>query len=110
LMMTSFTRIIIVLSLLRQALGTQHMPPNQILAGLAMFMTFVVMSPTLKRVNNEALQPYLNGQADATTALTRAQPPLRAFMTSQIQAAGNDEDVFVFTDAAKQARPSQWKD
>src|SRR5580700_11184445 len=58
LMMTSFTRIIIVLSLLRQALGTQQLPPNQVLVGLAMFMTFLVMGPTWQRVSNDALMPY----------------------------------------------------
>jgi flagellar biosynthetic protein FliP len=108
LMMTSFTRIIIVLSLLRQALGTQTMPPNQILMGLAMFMTFVVMTPTLKRINGDALQPYLNGEIDPKTALMRAEPPLRAFMQNQITRAGNDEDIFVFTDASKQPRPKTW--
>ena len=61
IMMTSFTRIIIVLSLLRQAMGTQQLPPNQILIGLAMFMTFLVMGPTWERVNSEALRPYLDG-------------------------------------------------
>src|SRR6187402_454251 len=61
IMMTSFTRVIIVLSLLRQALGTQQLPPNQILIGLAMFMTFLVMAPTWQRVNSEAIQPYMDG-------------------------------------------------
>ena len=61
IMMTSFTRIIIVLSLLRQALGTQQLPPNQVLIGLSMFMTFLVMGPTWQRVNDEALQPYMDG-------------------------------------------------
>src|SRR3954447_20943816 len=70
IMMTSFTRIVIVMSLLRQALGTQQLPPNQILVGLSLFMTFVVMGPTWQRVNNEALQPYMNGTLDQSTALT----------------------------------------
>ena len=61
IMMTSFTRIIIVMSLLRQALGTQQLPPNQMLIGLSLFMTFLVMGPTWEKVNDEALQPYLNG-------------------------------------------------
>ena len=100
LMMTSFTRIVIVLSLLRQALGTQQLPPNQILIGLSLFMTFLVMAPTWKRVNDEALQPYMNGPMDQREALTRAQVPLRDFMISQIQANGNDEDVLLFTDYA----------
>jgi flagellar biosynthetic protein FliP len=100
IMMTSFTRIIIVLSLLRQALGTQQLPPNQILIGLSMFMTFLVMGPTWQRVNNEALQPYMNGQMDQRTALTQAQVPVREFMLGQIQRSGNEEDIFLFHEFA----------
>src|SRR6266478_5748383 len=80
IMMTSFTRIVIVLSLLRQALGTQQLPPNQVLVGLALFMTFLVMGPTWQRVNNEALHPYMAGEMDQQTALKRAQQPVRDFM------------------------------
>ncbi len=109
IMMTSFTRIIIVLSLLRQALGTQQLPPNQILIGLAMFMTFLVMAPTFQRVNSEALQPYMNGQTDQRSALGNAQIPLRHFMIAQIQTSGNEEDVFLFTDFAGQ-QIKQWSD
>jgi flagellar biosynthetic protein FliP len=98
IMMTSFTRIVIVLSLLRQALGTQQLPPNQVLVGLAMFMTFLVMGPTLHRVNVEALQPYMDGSMDQQTALVKAQQPMRDFMIHNIQAAGNDEDILLFTD------------
>src|SRR5204862_933881 len=76
LMVTSFTRIIIVLSLLRQGLGAQQLPPNQVLVGLAMFMTFLVMTPTWQRVNNEAVQPYLNKQIDQKVALDRALVPI----------------------------------
>src|SRR5450432_4457909 len=84
IMMTSFTRIIIVLSLLRQALGTQQLPPNQILMGLALFMTFIVMGPTWQRINNEALQPYMDGKIEQPEALANAQVPLREFMIRQI--------------------------
>lgn len=98
IMMTSFTRIIIVLSLLRQALGTQQLPPNQILIGLALFMTFLIMGPTWQRVNAEALQPYMEGQMDQKTALARAQVPLRQFMINQIIASDNEEDVLLFID------------
>lgn len=98
IMMTSFTRIIIVLSLLRQALGTQQLPPNQILVGLALFMTFLIMGPTWQRVNNDALQPYMNGTLDQPTALQRAQTPLRQFMINQIQVSGNEADVLLFID------------
>jgi flagellar biosynthesis protein FliP len=110
LMVTSFTRIIIVLSLLRQALGAQQLPPNQVLAGLAIFMTLLVMTPTWQRVNNEALQPYLHGQADAQTALAKGIGPVRDFMSKQIERAGNDGDVDVFTDAAKLPRAQSWND
>ncbi len=108
IMMTSFTRIIIVLSLLRQALGTQSLPPNQILIGLSMFMTFLIMGPTWERVNNEALRPYLDGQMDQRTALDRAQGPVRDFMIAQIRAGGNEEDVDLFTDFARKPRAKQW--
>ncbi len=107
-MVTSFTRIIIVLALLRQALGTQMLPPNPVLTGLALFMTFVVMGPTLKRVNDDALQPYLNGVITQQEALSRAETPIREFMISQIRAAGNDGDVFVFYDAAESSSPDTW--
>jgi flagellar biosynthetic protein FliP len=93
IMMTSFTRIVIVLSLLRQALGTQQLPPNQILIGLAMFMTFLVMGPTLQEVNETALQPYLSGAMDQRTALVAAAAPVRGFMIGQIEKFGNGDDV-----------------
>ena len=110
LMMTSFTRIIIVLALLRQALGTQQLPPNQVLMGLALFMTFLVMGPTWQRVNNNALQPYMDGKLDQRVALTAALEPMRDFMHKQIEDAGNDDDVFLFTDFARAPRPSRWTD
>jgi flagellar biosynthetic protein FliP len=110
LMVTSFTRIIIVLTLLRQGLGAQQLPPNQVLAGLAMFMTFLVMTPTSQRVNNEALQPYLNHQLDHKAALAKGVAPVRQFMSGQIERAGNDADVDVFTDAANLPRAKSWDD
>lgn len=110
LMVTSFTRIIIVLSLLRHGLGAQQLPPNQVLVGLSMFMTFLVMTPTWQRVNSEALQPYLSKQLDQKSACERALVPIRQFMSSQIRASGNDADVDVFTDAAKLPRAKSWDD
>jgi flagellar biosynthesis protein FliP len=110
LMVTSFTRIMIVLSLLRQALGAQQLPPNQVLVGLSMFMTFLVMAPTWQRVNSEALQPYLSNQLDAKTALDKGLVPVRQFMTQQIERYGNEADVDVFTDAAKMPRARTWND
>ena len=109
IMMTSFTRIVIVLSLLRQALGTQQLPPNQVMIGLSLFMTFTVMAPTWQQINDQALQPYMHGDMDQRTALDRAKDPLRHFMISQIDKAGNHEDVLMFTDFQHQT-VSQWKD
>lgn len=110
IMMTSFTRIIIVLSLLRQALGTQQLPPNQILIGLSMFMTFLVMGPTFTRVNNEALQPYLNGSIQQTEALDRALSPVRDFMIGQIRYYNNDEDAIMFHRFNHDSDPKEWGD
>ena len=110
IMMTSFTRIIIVLSLLRQALGTQNLPPNQVLTGLAMFMTFLVMNPTWQRVNNEAYRPYMDGSIGQKTALARAEVAVRDFMIRQIRQAQNEEDVDLFTDFAGQPRARTWDD
>src|SRR5260221_8211304 len=90
IMMTCFTRIVIVLSLLRQALGTQQLPPNQVLIGLALFMTFLVMRPTWERVNNEALTPYMDGTLSQADALEKAKAPVRDFMATQIHNAHND--------------------
>jgi flagellar biosynthesis protein FliP len=108
LMMTSFTRIVIVLALLRQALGTQQLPPNQVLIGLALFMTFLVMGPTFGRLNNEALQPYLSGKEDQKTALGAAVVPIRDFMESQIEKAKNEADVDMFCDFAHQPKAATW--
>src|SRR3954467_3384524 len=110
LMMTSFTRIVIVLSLLRQALGTQQLPPNQVMIGLAMFMTFLVMGPTWQRVKDEALQPYLDGAITQQEALPRAVTPVRQFMIAQIQYAGNEPDVDLFSDFAHKPKPATWED
>ena len=96
IMMTSFTRIVIVLSLLRQALGTQQLPPNQILIGLSIFMTFLVMGPTFQRVNDEALRPYLDRAIEQDVALERALVPVREFMITQIVKFRNEDDVVMF--------------
>lgn len=83
IMMTSFTRIIVILSFLRNALGTNQMPPNQLLVGLALFLTFLVMGPTFNQVHTEAVQPYLKGEITQAQGLEKAQVPIRAFMMSQ---------------------------
>lgn len=72
IMMTAFTRIIIVLSFVRQALGTQQMPPNQLLVGLALFLTFFIMQPFFERINQDALQPFLNNQISQEVAIEKA--------------------------------------
>jgi flagellar biosynthetic protein FliP len=83
LMMTSFIRLAVVLSFLRQAMGTQQMPPNQIIVGLALFLTFCIMSPVFNQINEQAVQPYLAQNIDQKTALNLAVEPMRGFMFSQ---------------------------
>jgi flagellar biosynthetic protein FliP len=83
LMLTGFTRIIIVLSLLRHALGTQTSPPNQVLVGLALFLTFFVMSPVLEKIHAQAYVPYAEGRMSFEDAVTRASEPLKQFMLKQ---------------------------
>ena len=83
IMTTAFTRIVIVLSFLRSAIGTQNIPPNQIMLGLALFLTFFVMAPTFTQMNHDAVQPYLAKQMDFPTALQRGETPLRRFMVAQ---------------------------
>ncbi|MCB9851309.1 MAG: flagellar type III secretion system pore protein FliP [Phycisphaerales bacterium] len=95
-LMTSFTRIIIVLSLLRQAMATPQLPPSQVLLGLSLFMTIVVMGPTFGRVYDEAVDPYLNKGMGQREALTKAMEPLRDFMYAQIEAGENYEDIYLF--------------
>ncbi|MBI2516370.1 MAG: flagellar type III secretion system pore protein FliP [Opitutae bacterium] len=83
LLMTSFTRIVIVLGFVRTALGVPSAPSNQIIIGLSLFLTFFIMGPTFDRVNKEALQPYLNGQMQSAEALDRATVPMKEFMLKQ---------------------------
>ncbi len=83
IMLTSFTRIVIVLNFLKQALGTQNAPPNQVVMGLSLFLTFFVMSPVLNKVNDNALQPYLAREIGFDTALEKTKEPLKKFMLRQ---------------------------
>ncbi len=83
LLMTSFTRIIIVLSLLRQALGLQQTPPNQVIVGMSLFLTFFVMAPTLDRIHQEAYKPYAEQKISFEEAMAKGSDPLRVFMTRQ---------------------------
>ncbi len=92
ILMTSFTRIVIVLSILRQALGTANTPSNQILIGLALFLTLFIMGPVLSEVYEVALQPYLEDQISAALAIERAQVPVREFMLAQTR----DDDLALF--------------
>jgi len=92
LMMTAFTRIIIVLSILRQALGAGQSPPNQVLVGLALFLTLFVMAPVLDKIRAEAITPYMAGSIDTGTALQRGVAPLKTFMLSQTR----ESDVAAF--------------
>lgn len=92
IMMTGFTRIIIVLSFLRQALGLQQMPPNQLMIGLALFLTFFVMGPAFTEVNEKSLQPYLKGNISQEVAFDLALSPMRRFMFNQTR----DADLSLF--------------
>lgn len=103
LMVTSFTRIVIVLSLIRHALGTQQMPPNQIIIGLSLFLTFFVMSPVINRVNTEALKPYYAEQISGEVAMTKAAAPIKEFMLKQVR----EKDLALFIKIAKEPRPAK---
>lgn len=96
-MCTSFTRIVVVLALLRQALGTQSLPPTQVVVGLSLFLTFLVMAPTLDRINTEVLQPMQNPDIEMSEmeAWEKAKQPLRDFMFAQIDHAGNWDSVYM---------------
>lgn len=106
LMATSFTRIVVVLSLLRSAIGIPQLPPNQVLLGLSLFLSLFVMAPVWNRINTDALQPYLNGSLSQDDAFQRGQAPLRSFMLGQTK----EEDLAVFLDLAKTPRPKTQAD
>jgi flagellar biosynthesis protein FliP len=106
IMSTSFTRMIIVLSLLRQAIGTPSLPPNQVLISLALILTFFVMAPTLDVMNHQAIQPYIKGKMTQEVALEKASEPLRLFMFKQT----NQSDIGLFVKLAKLNTPQTAKD
>ncbi|HML86996.1 MAG TPA: flagellar type III secretion system pore protein FliP [Methylomusa anaerophila] len=106
IMMTSFTRIIIVLSFIRSALATQQVPPNQILIGLALFLTFFTMSPYFEQINNNALQPYLAGTMDQESAMTQGMKPMREFMLKQTR----ENDLALFVNLSDKERPNSPED
>jgi flagellar biosynthesis protein FliP len=96
LMTTCFVRIIVVLSLLRQAIGTQQLPPSQVITTLALFLTFLIMAPVWKQVYNEAIVPYTEHRISMEEAWTAGAAPVRRFMSQQIEHAKNTEDVYLF--------------
>jgi flagellar biosynthesis protein FliP len=102
LMTTGFTRIVIVLSFVRQAMGTQQAPSNQIIIGLSLFLTFFIMAPVFDRINENALQPYLNKQINQEQAFTEALKPMRQFMFSQV----GEKDLQLLVDISKSPQPA----
>lgn len=100
-MVTSFTRIIVVLSILRSALGIQQTPPNQVLIGLALFLTFFIMAPVFRQINEQALQPYLNNQLTQEQAWEAGSRPLRDFMLRQTR----EKDLALFVELSGAPRP-----
>jgi len=99
--MTSFTRIVIIFHFLRQALGTQEMPSNQILIGLALFLTMFIMAPVAAQISKDAVEPAIAGQVTVTEALERGTPPLRTFMLSQTREA----DLGLFIELSRMEKP-----
>lgn len=101
IMMTGFTRILIVLSFLRQAIGVQQMPPNQMLVGLSLFLTFFIMGPAFTEINQKAIQPYMNNQLSQDLAIDYTLAPLRRFMFNQTR----DQDLALFIKLARIEKP-----
>ena len=106
LMTTGFTRIVIVLSFVRQAMGTQQAPSNQIVIGLALFLTFFVMTPVFTQINEQALQPYLAQDITQDEALTQALQPMRRFMFSQV----SEKDLQLLVDISRAPQPDNAED
>ncbi|MGL4826153.1 MAG: flagellar type III secretion system pore protein FliP [Vibrionaceae bacterium] len=105
ILMTSFTRIVVVMAILRQALGLQQTPSNQIIVGIAMFLTFFIMSPVIEKMNSDALTPYLSESISAKEAFARVQLPLREFMLRQTRLT--DLETFVNMSGAQVSEPEQ---
>lgn len=106
MMVTSFTRIVVVLSFFRQALGTNQLPANQIIIGLSLFLTFFVMSPVIKEINTKALQPYLSKQIGQAEAWDKTIKPIRQFMFHQTR----EKDLALFVKISKMTRPKTTDD
>ncbi|MDO9573378.1 MAG: flagellar type III secretion system pore protein FliP [Candidatus Contubernalis sp.] len=105
-LMTSFTRIVIVLGFVRNAIGTQQTPPNQIVVGLALFLTIFIMSPVYTQINQEALEPYMAEEIEQDEALVRAAVPIRSFMFNQTR----EKDLALFVNIAKLEQPNTRND
>ncbi len=101
-MMTAFPRVIIVLALLRQAIGVPQLPPGQVLLGLSLFITLLVMTPTWRKIQAQAVTPYLNNKLGHAEALDVSSRHLKDFMHRQIEQAGNSEDVYLFLEYAEE--------
>ena len=106
LMTTGFTRIVIVLSFVRQAMGTQSAPSNQIIVGLALFLTFFIMAPVFNQINEQALRPYLDQKINQQEALEQALQPMRQFMFSQV----GEKDLQLLVDISKSPQPENQAD
>jgi flagellar biosynthetic protein FliP len=106
IMMTAFTRVVIVLDFVKRALSLQQMPPNQVIVGLSLFLTFFIMAPTLTEMNDKALQPYLNGQISNQQFFDRGMEPMREFMFRQTR----EKDIALFVKLSKIEKPKSRKD
>lgn len=105
-LMTSFTRIVVVLSFVRNALGTQQLPPNQVIIGLALFLTYFIMMPTFSQVYTNALQPYLEEEISREEAIQEAEGPMRTFMFKQTR----EKDLELFVSMSGLERPKTYRD
>jgi flagellar biosynthetic protein FliP len=106
IMFTSFTRIVVVLSLLRQALGGQQMPPNPVIIGLSLFLTFFIMSPTIDVIARDSINPYIGKQITMKEAFQKAEPPIKSFMLKQTR----QKDIALFLSMSKEKLPQSPKD
>lgn len=109
IMTTSFVRIVIVLSITRQALGTQSLPPNMVITTLGLFMTYFVMSPTLSAMYNQGVVPYSEGKIDGNQLVSQLTNPMRDYMATQIELTRNADDVYLFAEFSPGLDPNQIK-
>lgn len=106
MMMTAFTRVVIVMDFIKRALSLQQMPPNQVIIGFSIFLTFFIMAPTFTTINEEALQPYLKGRIDSEAFFNKGMEPMRDFMFRQTR----EKDIALFIKLAKIEKPRTRKD